>query len=148
MCHQRWQTILNRGWNEVQPAEIGRLTLVRLRRCRTLLYLFEAHFTGWTFCRLRPVGACQRLSMVQRLWRFFANLRHTYRGAQDTNYLNLQPLRGCVYWGNCCYPYVADCASLIVNMGLLRLQPLRGCASGGIEYARHHRAVELWGRWL
>ncbi len=38
-------------------------------------------------------------------------------------------LRGCVYWGDCCYPHVADCASLIVNMGLLRLQPLRGCGA-------------------
>ena len=26
--------------------------------------------------------------------------------------------------GDCRYPHVADCASLIVNMGLLRLQPL------------------------
>ena len=51
-------------------------------------------------------------------------------GAQNANYLNLQPLRGCVYWGDCRYPHVADFASLIVNMGLLRLQPLRGCASG------------------
>ena len=57
------------------------------------------------------------------------------------NYLNLQPRRGCFYWGDCRYPHVADCASLIVNMGLLRLQPLRGCASGGIAYARHHRRV-------
>ena len=46
-----------------------------------------------------------------------------------------------VIGGDCCYPHVADCASLIVNMGLLRLQPLCGCASGGIAYARHHRAA-------
>ena len=61
----------------------------------------------------------------------FAGRRTTAcRGAQNTNYLNLQPRRGCVYWGDCHYPHVDDCASLIVNMGLLRLQPLRGCASG------------------
>ena len=52
------------------------------------------------------------------------------RMALNANYLNLQPLCGCVYWGDCRSPHVADCASLIVNMGLLRLQPLRGCASG------------------
>ena len=50
-------------------------------------------------------------------------------GEDNANYLNLQPLRGCFYWGDCRYPHVADCASLIVNMGLLRLQPLCGCAS-------------------
>ena len=66
-------------------------------------------------------------------------------GAQDTNYLNLQPLRGCDCTGYCRYPHVADCASLIVNMGLLRLQPLCGCGADGIAYARHHRAVGLWG---
>ena len=52
------------------------------------------------------------------------------RMALNANYLNLQPLRGCGHWGDCRYPHVADCASLIVNMGLLRLQPLRGCAGG------------------
>ena len=55
---------------------------------------------------------------------------HRYgRIEQNTNYLNLQPLRGCIFFGDCRYPHVADCASLIVNVGLLRLQPLRGCAS-------------------
>ena len=51
---------------------------------------------------------------------------HAYWGAQNANYQNLQPLRGWVYLCDCRYPHVADCASLIVNMGLLRLQPLCG----------------------
>ena len=56
-----------------------------------------------------------------------ANNHRYVRIEQNTNYLNLQPLRGCIFFGDCRYPHVADCASLIVNVGLLRLQPLRGC---------------------
>ena len=69
---------------------------------------------------------------------------HRYgRIEQNTNYLNLQPLRGCIFFGDCCYPHVADCASLIVNVGLLRLKPLRGCASGGCN-SRPMRTL-FWG---
>ena len=129
-CHQRWQTMLNRGWSASVTCGVSdALHLFGFEDVEHYCTSSRHISLGLHFLQAAPHGACQRLSMVQRLWRFFANLRHTYRGAQNANYLNLQPLCGCVYWGDCCYPHVADCASLIVNMGLLRLQPLRGCAA-------------------
>ena len=131
MCHQRWQTMLNRGWSASVTCGSRMLYICSASKMSNIIVpLRGTYHWGCTFRRLRPKGACQRLSMAQRLRRFFSDRPHACKGAQDANYLNLQPLRGCVYWGDCCYPHVADCASLIVNMGLLRLQPLCGCASG------------------
>ncbi len=44
MCHRRWQTMHNRWCCAAKPAESGNLTIIRRRRCRTMLCHFEAHY--------------------------------------------------------------------------------------------------------
>ena len=42
MCHRRWQTMLNRWCSAAKPAGSGYLTIIRRRRCRTMLCHFSA----------------------------------------------------------------------------------------------------------
>ena len=44
MCHRRWQTMLNRWCSAAKHAGSGYLTIIRRRRCRTMLCHFEAHY--------------------------------------------------------------------------------------------------------
>ena len=41
---RRCLTMHNRWWSEAQPAGSGYLTIIRRRRCRTMLCHFEAHY--------------------------------------------------------------------------------------------------------
>ena len=137
ICHRRWQTMLNRGWSVSVTCGSRMLHICSASKMSNIIVpLRGTYYSGCTFRRLRSqrgLPAVKHGSAPSVLTRLF--VRTEYQQSESATAPRLC-LLGCLWLSprrRLRFAYRQH--------GVIEVQPLRGCASGGIAYARYHRAA-------